>query len=128
MPRSSLTPPPPLPRSAMILGVCAVLVMGGCGARIPRVTPELVAVAAQRDAALTAEHLERARTLYVNRCGSCHGLSAPEDYDEREWRSWVRKMAPKAKLDRGQEADIVIYLLVARDAVMRAEAQGRQLP
>lgn len=110
-----------------IIAACA-LAAGGCGARVPQVTPELVAAAAQRNATWTEESLVTGRSLYVNRCGSCHSLSAPEAYDEREWHSWVHKMAPKSHLDRRQEMGIVNFLCVAREVVIRAEAQGRPVP
>ena len=113
---------------AIIFAAFALLELVGCGVRIPQVTPELVAVAKQRDASLTAERLEGGRSLYVNRCGSCHSLSAPGEYVEREWNSWVHKMAGKAHIDRDQEVSIVTFLLVARDATARAAAEGRQLP
>ena len=120
--------PPSLRRIVIIIGASSLLAAAGCGVRIPQVTPELVAVAVQRDATVTAERLERGRSLYVNRCGSCHSLSAPGEYSEREWNSWVHKMAPKSRLNRSQEMNIVTFLVVARDAAARAEAQGRQLP
>lgn len=93
--------------------LAAVLALAGCG--VPRVTPELVAIAQQRDPAASAERLEAARTLYVARCSSCHSLNLPRDYDEREWGEWLPKMGRKAKLDRTQEGAIMAFLLAARE-------------
>lgn len=112
------------PRLSFVMpsfAVGIVMVMSGC-VTIPRVTPELVAVAVQRDATTTVEILETGRALYVNRCASCHSLSAPMEFEEREWRSWVHKMAPKARLTAGQEVTLVTFLLTARDAAIKTEA------
>ncbi len=116
-----MTPSARLPFLTLAIAAGAVMAMSGC-VQIPRVTPELVAIGTQRDATTTAEILETGRALYVNRCASCHSLSGPIEYEEREWRSWVRKMAPKAHLVAGQELTMVTFLLTARDAAIKAEA------
>ena len=90
-----------------------VLTLTGCG--VPRVTPELVAIAQRSDPSVSTEQLESARTLYVNRCSSCHSLNLPHDYSVSEWREWMPKMARKAKLADTQEAEILRFVLAARD-------------
>ena len=93
-----------------------ILGLAGCGAVIPRVTPTFVTLAQQRDPTIGAERLDQLRTLYVNRCSSCHSLNDPRDYDEAEWATWMRKMAPKAKLDATQEREVLLFILAARES------------
>ena len=98
----------------------ATLILGGCGAVIPRVTPELVALAQQREKAANAESLEESRALYVTRCSSCHSLNDPRDYHEKDWPSWMHKMARKAKISSEQEQQLLIFVLAARDLPMKS--------
>ncbi len=109
-------------------GTVVVMATNGCSPQIPRVTPELVAIAVQRDATTTPELLENGRAIYLNRCASCHDLSAPDEFSEREWRSQVRKMAPKARINNTQQTKLLAFLLTAREAANRAHESGHQTP
>ena len=91
------------------------LALLGCDTRIPLVTPALVAQAQQRDSTASTAGMEHARSLYVNRCGSCHALTDPQTYDEPQWRHWMKRMAPKARLDAEQSQAVLGYILAARD-------------
>ena len=98
----------------------ATLILGGCGAVIPRVTPELVALAQQREKAASAGYLEESRALYVTRCSSCHSLNDPRDYTEEDWPGWMHKMARKAKISSEQEQQLLVFVLAARDLPMKS--------
>lgn len=91
------------------------LTLAGCGAVIPRVTPALVSAAQQRDPTLDAPALERVRSLYVDRCSSCHSLSDPRDYSAAEWPEWMHKMARKSKLNAADEQRLLTFVLTARE-------------
>ncbi len=92
-----------------------LLAVSGCGGELQRVTPALVAEANRGGPpAVSAETLEAGRTLYVTRCGSCHGLPAIAAYEQPAWKSWVRRMAPKARIDAAQEADLLTYVLASQ--------------
>lgn len=54
--------------------------------------------------------LQKGRELYINKCGSCHTLFAPEKYNKTEWAKWVNRMAPKAKLSEEQKLLVQAYL------------------
>lgn len=103
-------------RRATILACVLILGLSGCGSGIPRVTPDVVTLAQRRDPTLDANRLNAIRTLYVNRCSSCHSLNSPSDYDEAEWATWMRKMAPKAKMDSVQEREVLLFILAARES------------
>ena len=50
------------------------------------------------------------KVIYENKCGKCHTLFAPDKYNAKQWRKWVDKMAPKAKLNSNQTEQVYQYL------------------
>ena len=103
------------------LGLVLGLALASCDTRIPTVTPEFVAHAQRQDPSLSTAGLEHARSLYVNRCGSCHALTDPQTYDEPQWRHWMQRMAPKARLDAEQSQAVLGFILAARDLPARGQ-------
>jgi len=97
------------------LGLVLSLALVSCDTRIPVVTPEFVAHAQRQDPSVSTASLEHARSLYVKRCGSCHALSDPQAYDEPQWRHWMQRMAPKARLDAEQSQAVLGFILAARN-------------
>ena len=55
--------------------------------------------------------LQEGRTLYQNRCASCHNLSLPSSYTKREWAPILDRMQKPAKIDEAQKALIAGYLV-----------------
>jgi uncharacterized membrane protein len=106
----------------------ATLIMGGCGTVIPRVTPELIAIAEKREKTVNSETLERSRALYITRCSSCHSLNDPRDYTESEWPDWMHKMARKAKINATQEHELLLFVLAARDLPTEADRSATKEP
>ena len=94
------------------------MLLVGCTELVPRVTPELVGKATARDPAANDATLTAGREFYLTRCGSCHALIAPTAYDPDEWRSWMHSMGPKAHLAKPQEAQVLAYVLAARDVTL----------
>ena len=60
----------------------------------------------------TQADLERGRSIYVGRCGSCHLLHAPAERAPAGWPPVVAKMAPRAKLSQSEATDVLRYLVV----------------
>ena len=54
--------------------------------------------------------LQEGRNLYTHKCGSCHTLYLPEKHTKQEWRHWIDKMQPKAKLDTIEKEKIFLYM------------------
>jgi len=50
------------------------------------------------------------KMIYESKCGKCHTLFAPDKYNAKQWRKWVDKMAPKAKLNSSETEDVYQYL------------------
>jgi cytochrome c5 len=55
--------------------------------------------------------LQKGKLLYEENCGSCHGLKSPTDYNEEQWGKHVKRMAPKAKIDKPTEELILQYVV-----------------
>lgn len=50
------------------------------------------------------------KTIYKTKCGQCHDLKDPQSYDAPKWVKIVDWMAPKAKLDATQKANVLAYV------------------
>lgn len=98
--------------------VWAIIVVGlmvsGCGAQIPLVTPVMVTAAHGRWPAATSESLSRGREILTTRCAKCHRPPAPDSHSEDEWLYYLREMAPRAQLDATQKDELVTFLFAAR--------------
>jgi cytochrome c5 len=101
-------------QARMLVPLGAMLLVAGCGVTAPEVTPALVTTAQADDATADANRLALGRSLFVDRCGSCHSLPDPHGYDVGTWERYLRKMAPKAKLDAVQAQAVREYVLAAR--------------
>ena len=66
--------------------------------------------ASHETAMASLAQLQEGRTLYVNKCGSCHTLYLPEKYSKKEWQHWLDEMQEKAVIDTLQKQQILLYL------------------
>ena len=55
--------------------------------------------------------LQQGKSLYEENCSKCHGLKSPSAYNEEEWGKHVKRMAPKAKIDKATEGLILQYVV-----------------
>ncbi len=62
---------------------------------------------------VSADSLAMGRTLYANRCGSCHNLHLPEQYTRAHWQKEIPEMKHKAKIT-DSEARLITNFLLAR--------------
>ena len=85
----------------------AIIVLFACKSALYIPTKETVGEQAN------LETLKNGRTLYVNKCSSCHALYLPEKYSKKEWIKWVNNMAPKAKITDQEKELIQAYLTKA---------------
>jgi cytochrome c5 len=93
--------------------------LAACGSAA---VPEPTAADASRGSAhfpdLTLGELHQGRTLYLNRCGSCHVLKRPVELAPEQWQVEVDEMRGKngVKLSDDEARAIVRYLAVAASA------------
>lgn len=50
------------------------------------------------------------RMVFVNRCGKCHGLPEPAQFNFEKWEGILVSMMPKAKLNEAQKIHIRAYI------------------
>ena len=98
----------------------ALLVAAGvaCAPALPEPTSAHVALAQRSEPSASLEDLQRGRTLYLRRCGTCHALRDPSAYNADEWRAQVERMEKvhKVHLSAEEEGDILRYLAATGSA------------
>jgi len=100
------------------------LVLSGC-MTIEEMAPpvEGTVIQAASDHGADIESLQRGRALYLNQCIRCHGVEAVDRYSDAKWRELMPEMADEAKLNAHQEQDVLLYVLIARQAKAIAASQ-----
>ena len=48
--------------------------------------------------------------VYNAKCGKCHDLKKPSEYNAKEWTSIMRSMAVKAKLNNVEKSDVMAFV------------------
>jgi cytochrome c5 len=51
------------------------------------------------------------KTIYVNRCGRCHGLKNTENYTQQRWENILKSMIPKARLNDDEAKQVTAYVM-----------------
>lgn len=52
------------------------------------------------------------KTIYVNRCGRCHGLKNTENFTQQRWGNILKTMIPKARLNDQEAKQVTAYVMV----------------
>src|SRR6266487_1499982 len=61
-------------------------------------------------AGLSPQQISDGASLYNSKCARCHKFYNPADYEEKEWETWMKKMARKSKLTPDQSESLSRYL------------------
>jgi len=95
------------------LGIGILLSFSSCKKSSFAATDTLyVPTAADVTTNATLAELQSGHTLYLNKCGSCHGLYSPDSYSVSNWTNILSSMAPKAGLSSTDKA--LVYKYVTR--------------
>ncbi len=93
--------------------VACILILAACASK--KTTASLSDADATRAAAkypgASLASLQKGKLLYEEKCNTCHGLKNPTAYDEVQWGKHVKRMAPKAKIDKPTEELILQYVV-----------------
>lgn len=68
----------------------------------------------------TRAELLQGRSLYVEKCGSCHGLHLPEHFSPASWEESLGEMRPRARITESDSTLILRYLLAG---IRRADSR-----
>ena len=113
-------------RHALLMAAGLVSLQPGCQNGAPgsrSLTPPTPDPA--RLAGFAAGDVEAAARLYAIKCAKCHEFYDPGSYPEAEWRSWMAKMATKARLQPDQLESLSRYLDAFRPAAPPIERRGQ---
>lgn len=69
-----------------------------------------VPTAADVTATATLAELQQGRTLYMNNCGMCHSLPAPDSYSATNWKSVMSGMVPKTGMSSADAVLVTKYV------------------
>lgn len=93
----------------LLLLPCVLL--WGCGGGLGLASEGQLRAAGATRPWLTARELEVGRTVFIERCGSCHSLPLAESRSPSQWPGEVARMATVARLTGDQQAQIEAYLV-----------------
>jgi hypothetical protein len=95
--------------------VALVALVGGCASPFPHPSSADVATLRPTDPNARLEDLERGRTLYMGKCGSCHLLHPPSTIAPDEWPGKVGRMQSEGRVHLADDElrDIIRYVRAA---------------
>lgn len=82
-----------------------VLIIAACSRKMTPAKTEQSPSTSSEESAIAA-----GKTLYENRCGTCHGLKKVERWSVTEWEHIMQSMAPKAKLTDVERQQVTAYV------------------
>ena len=107
-------------RLAAGIGLAVAAILAGCAGApaVPAVTPADASRAGTRWPGTGQPELESGRTLYLERCSSCHLPPAPSSAPADQWPTHVDEMKERAGLTEDQATLVERYLMTvaSRDA------------
>ncbi|MDP2337410.1 MAG: cytochrome c [Bacteroidota bacterium] len=76
----------------------------------PTSSSAYVPTASDVTASATLSQLQQGRSLFLSRCGNCHGLPSTDSYTSSNWSYIVSNMAPRAGLSSTDAALVLKYV------------------
>ncbi len=72
----------------------------------------------------SVQELLNGRELYISKCGGCHNLYLPNQYDANRWNEILAEMKVRSKLTDEEQKKIFIYL----NCALKKHSQQAALP
>ena len=95
-----------------LLSIGILLFISSCKKDVLTTDSLYVPAASDVTAKATLSELQSGHTIYMNKCGTCHGLYSPDSYSASNWTSILSSMAPKAGLSSADKT--LVYKYVTR--------------
>jgi cytochrome c5 len=58
-----------------------------------------------------AEVMSAGQNIYSSRCGRCHYTKTVQDYTPQQWDNILKRMIPKAKLNKEEAQQVTAYVM-----------------
>ncbi len=96
-----------------ILFLAAIIFLAACASKkaVVSLSESDASRAAAKYPGASLATLQNGKMLYEEKCSNCHGLKNPTAYNEEQWGKHVKRMAPKAKIDKPTEELILQYVV-----------------
>jgi mono/diheme cytochrome c family protein len=94
----------------LVFAVLVTFTVVGCAKDSTNTSALYVPTTADVTANATLEELQQGRALYIDNCGSCHGLYSPDDYSASQWHSIMNSMAPRTHMSAAQISLVTKYV------------------
>lgn len=110
IPMSQSAGPLKIPLLLGVLLACQWITSCAPGYVAPPVTPELVKISK-----VPVSRIERGYVIHQAKCAKCHPFENPANYSVVELTEDIMpEMGPKSKISDAESADVLAYLLAAR--------------
>ena len=60
----------------------------------------------------SSDYVANGKSVFDSKCGRCHGLPEPKEFNKDEWVKIIASMAPKAKLNADETNWVLSYVTV----------------
>ena len=93
-----------------VLLVVALLIAAGCTKKGGDTSSLYTPTSSDVTANATLAELQQGRSLYIDKCNSCHGLYNPDSNTPSGWRSILSSMAPRTGMSTSEVQLVTKYL------------------
>ena len=59
----------------------------------------------------SSELIAQGKTVYINRCGRCHGLKKTTKYTAESWTKILKTMIPKSKINATEAEQVTAFVI-----------------
>ena len=98
-------------RSFFAIGVAVTLCIGaGCTKTSTDSNSPYVPTTADVTANATLLDLQQGRSLYLNKCNTCHSLYSPDNFSVSQWKQILASMAPRTNMNTAEKLLVTKYV------------------
>ena len=102
---------------SLFITLVASIVLFGCAKKITTSEPAAVntvkppaEVPKEVAKKMESPEVTAGKGIYTTKCSRCHGAKKVDDYTVQQWIPIMDRMAPKARLDAGEKANVTAYV------------------
>lgn len=93
--------------------ITSIIAFAQCTPKIAKVaaTPAVDTTATTVARNYSSAELEQGMQIMSEKCGRCHVLFEPADFNQQAWKEILKAMIPKAKLNDADAALVTAYIM-----------------